>query len=150
MAVVLRAVFGYCFLVFMVRIVGRRPGKQMSPFEFVLVFFMGGITLTPLIGQDRSLTNALIAIVSIATVHSLIAWFKQILPAFGRVVDGTPLVLLEKGKWHTRTLHSTHIPQEDVMAMARQEGLKTLDDIEYAILERSGEISIIAAQRNAS
>lgn len=122
----------------------------MSPFEFVLVFFMGGVTLTPMIGRDSSLTNALIAIVSIATAHFGMAWLKQIYPPFGRLVDGTPLVLLEKGKWHIRTLRSVHIPQEDVMAMARQEGLKTLDEIDYAILERSGEISIIAAERKAS
>ncbi len=41
MAAALRAVFGYCFLILMVRIAGRRPGKQIVPFEFVLIFFYG-------------------------------------------------------------------------------------------------------------
>ncbi len=47
----LRGIFGYLFLVLMVRIAGRRPGKQMAPFEFVLIFFMGGLTLTPMVGD---------------------------------------------------------------------------------------------------
>lgn len=52
MAAILRAFFGHCFLVFVVRVVGRRPGKQLTPFEFVLVLFMGGLALTAMIGGD--------------------------------------------------------------------------------------------------
>lgn len=53
MAAVFRAIFGYCFLVFTIRIAGRRPGKQITPFEFLMVFFMGGITLTSMLADDR-------------------------------------------------------------------------------------------------
>lgn len=143
MGAVIRAVFGYCFLVFMVRIVGRRPGKQMTPFEFVLVFFIGGLTLTPMVADDRSISNALLTIMSIGVTHFLIAWLKLLSPAFGRIVDGTPLVLLEDGRWHTETLVKLGVQDDDVMAMARDQGLKTLDEIQYAFMERNGEISII-------
>jgi uncharacterized membrane protein YcaP (DUF421 family) len=149
MGAVFRAIFGYCFLILMIRIVGRRPGKQIAPFDFALVFFMGGLTLTPMVGADRSLTNALITIMTIAVTHFVIAWLKQISPGFGRVVDGTPLVLLEKGKWHIETLRKMRIPEGDVMGVARAQGLKTLADIDYAILERNGEISILPVQREA-
>jgi uncharacterized membrane protein YcaP (DUF421 family) len=140
---VLRGIFGYCFLIFIVRIVGRRPGKQLTPFEFILIFFMGGVTLTPMVGVDRSITNAVVTIMSIALTHFLIAWLRSRFPAFGRVVDGTPLVLLEKGKWHTQTLVKMRMTDDDVMAYARDQGLERLDQIEYAILERNGEISVI-------
>ena len=143
MGAIFRAVFGYCFLVLMVRIVGRRPGKQMTPFEFVLIFFMGGVTLTPMVGDDRSLSNALLTIMSIGITHCLIAWLKQVSPRFGRLVDGTPLVLLENAQWHTETMKRMAIQDDDVMAMARDQGLKTLDEIDYAFVERNGEISII-------
>jgi uncharacterized membrane protein YcaP (DUF421 family) len=127
----------------MVRIVGRRPGKQMTPFEFVLVFFMGGVTLTPMVGDDRSISNALLTIMTIGITHYLMAWLRQVSPRFGRIVDGTPLVLLERGRWHTETMKRKAIQDDDVMAMARDQGLKTLDQIDYAFLERNGEISIV-------
>jgi len=145
MAAIFRAAFGYCFLVFMVRIAGRRPGKQITPFEFVLIFFIGGVTLTPMVGNDRSLTNACCIITTIAVTHFVIAWLKQKFPAFGRIVDGTPLVLLAKGEWQVETMEKMRLQDDDVMAMARDQGLNTLDQIEYAILERNGEISIIKA-----
>lgn len=142
---VLRGAFGYCFLVLMVRAAGRRPGKQITPFEFVLIFFIGGVTLTPMVGDDRSLSNAFVIIITIAVTHFLIAWLKQKFPAFGRIVDGTPLVLLAKGEWQVETMKRMRLQDDDIMAMARDNGIERLDQIEYAILERNGEISIIKA-----
>jgi uncharacterized membrane protein YcaP (DUF421 family) len=136
----LRGIFGYCFLVLMVRVVGRRPGEQMTPFEYVLIFFMGGVTLTPMVGDDRSITNAFITIMSIALTHFVIAWLKQISPAFGRLVDGTPLVLYDKGKKYSETMRKMRVTDDDVMTAARDQGMSTLGEIEYAILERNGQI----------
>ena len=143
MASVYRAIFGYVFLVFMVRVVGRRPGKQMTPFEFVLIFFIGGLTLTFVVGDEASFSSALGQIMTIAIMHYIISWFRTKSSAFALLTDGTPLVLLEKGKWRTEAMRGMRIADDDVMAAARDKNIATLEDIEYAILERNGEISII-------
>ena len=145
MPAVLRALFGYCFLVLMVRVVGRRPGKQMTPMEFVLVFFSGGLTLTTVVADDKSITNALCQIMTISMAHVSIAWLKHVSPRFARVVDGTPLVLLQNGNWQVETMREMRIQDDDVMAAARDKGLERLDQIECAVLERNGEISIISS-----
>ncbi len=147
MTVILRAIAAYLFLVFIVRTVGRRPGKQMTPFEYVLIFFIGGLALTALVGDDHSITNALCAVMAVALTHLAIATLRQISPAFGRIVDGTPLVLLERGQWHTETMTKMRIHDDDVMAAARDKGMRGLEDIDYAILERNGEISVIGKSK---
>lgn len=129
------------------RIAGRRPGKQITPMDFVLIFFSGGLTLTTMVADDRSFTNALCQIVTVALTHFAISWFRQISPAFGRIVDGTPLVLLSKGKLQSETMRKMRVDEEDVMAMARDKEVKSLQEAKYAILERNGEISIIKASR---
>jgi uncharacterized membrane protein YcaP (DUF421 family) len=149
MAAVFRGVFGYCFLVFMVRVVGRRPGKQMTPFEYLFVFFTGGLTLTAMVGDDRSFTNALCLIMGVALAHYVVAWLRQASPGFARIADGTPVLLLEKGQWHEDTMRKTRIADDDVMAAARDRGVERLDQIEYAVLERNGEISIIEISQEA-
>ena len=143
MADVLRAIWGYCFLVLIVRTAGRRPGKQITPFEFVFVFFAGGVTLTALVGNDRSLINAVVIIITIALTHFVLAFARNRWPTLGRIIDGTPLVLLKNGEWDAVAMHRMRIHDDDVMAMARDKNLERLDQIEYAILERNGEISII-------
>jgi uncharacterized membrane protein YcaP (DUF421 family) len=142
MAGVFRAFFGYLFLVFIVRIVGRRPGKQLTPFEFVLIFFIGGLALTAIVGNDASFTNAICQIVTIAVAHWVITWLRRLSPRIARLFDGTPLILLEQGTWRALTMSKMGIQDDDVMALARDQGLKTLDQIKTAVLERNGEISV--------
>ncbi len=148
MSAIFRAVFSYLFLVFIIRTVGRRPGKQMTPFEYVLIFFIGGLALTALVGNDHSITNALCAVMSVALTHLIIATLRQKYPAFGRIVDGTPLILLEGGQWRPDTMRKMRIHDDDVMAAARDKGIRNLEQIEYAVLERNGEISVIGKSQS--
>lgn len=143
MAAVFRAFAGYLFLILIMRTAGRRPGKQMVPMEFVLIFFSGGLTLTMMVADDRSITNAFCQIMTIALTHYAIAFLRRHSPAFGRIVDGTPLLLLSKGQWQSETMRKMRIDEEDVLAMARDNELSSFEDVEYAFLERNGEISII-------
>ncbi len=142
-ASVLRALFGYFFLVFIVRIVGRRPGKQLTPFEFILIFFLGGLMLTAIVTNEASLTNAFCQIMAIAFAHYALVLARSRSDAVAKVLDGTPLILLEGGHWRVQTMRLMRLKDDDVMERARDQGLRELGEIETAVLERNGEISII-------
>src|SRR6201996_1006046 len=129
MAAVVRAFLGYFFLVAIVRIVGRRPGKQMTPFEFVLIFFIGGLSLTAMVGDEVSFTNAICQIITLGFAHYTLAWARTKSKRLARLVDGTPLILLEKKEWGVQTLRFQRINDDDVMASARDSGLKTLEQV---------------------
>lgn len=144
---VLRAAFGYLFLVFMVRIVGRRPGKQLTPFEFVLIFYLGGLSLTGIVGMEVSLTNAACQILTIGLCHYALSWLRLHSDLAVRILDGTPLFLLVNGKWRSRTLSNMRLQDDDVMAVARQQGIRDLSGIRTAILEVFGEISIVPQEK---
>jgi uncharacterized membrane protein YcaP (DUF421 family) len=148
MGAILRAAYGYLFLVFIVRVVGRRPGKQMTPFEFVLIFFIGGLMLTAMVGDDASVINAFTEIMTVAAMHFAVAWMRTKSDRFARLVDGTPLVLLEKGRAREDVLRNARIAYDDIMAAARDEGLNDLNAVDYAVLERNGEISIIPKKQS--
>jgi uncharacterized membrane protein YcaP (DUF421 family) len=149
MSAILRAAYGYLFLVFIVRVVGRRPGKQMTPFEFVLIFFIGGLMLTAMVGDDASVINAITEIMTVAVLHSAMAWMRTKSDRFARLVDGTPLVLQEKGGAREDVLRNAHIAYDDLMAAARDQGLNDLNAVDYAVLERNGEISIIPKKKQS-
>jgi uncharacterized membrane protein YcaP (DUF421 family) len=143
---ILRAIWGYCFLIFIGRIAGRRPGKQLTPFEYVLVFYLGGLTLTGMVGNELSLTSAVCQIMTVAGVHWVITAIRAGFPRIARILDGTPLTLLEGGYWRSQTMRLMGISEADVMAMARDQNARTLSGIHTATLERNGEISIIKQQ----
>ena len=143
MDTILRAVAGYLVLLIVVRVLKRRAGSQMTLFEFVLVFLMGGVIIASTVGKDRSVVNCTCAVVAVSLLHRLVAWGKSRYPRLGAIVDGTPLVLIRRGEWQDEVARGMSIRPEDVAAAARGRGITALTDIDYAILERNGAISII-------
>lgn len=145
---VLRALYGYFFLVLVVRIVGRRPGKQLTPFEFILIFFLGGLMLTAIVADESSLTNAFCQIIAVAFAHFCLAALRNRSERVAKILDGTPLILMEAGTWRAQTMRNMRVQDDDVMEKARDQGLKKLNEIETAVLERNGEISILPKKEN--
>lgn len=140
---ILRAAWGYLFLIFIARIVGRRPGRQLTPFEFVLIFYLGGLTLTGIVGKDMSFTNAVLQIMTIAGVHWIITELRARSPRLAKILDGTPLVLVNGGGWREHTMRLMRVTHEDVMTTARDQQVSSIEDIHTATLERNGEIAIL-------
>jgi uncharacterized membrane protein YcaP (DUF421 family) len=143
MYTLLHAILGYFFLTMMIRILARRPGAQMTPFEFVLVFLVGGVIILATVGDDRSITNCYGGVIAICLMHRLVNRLKQRSPRWADIIDGKPILLLQNGEWQTSSMKQAHVDDMDVMAAARGKGIRTLDQIKYAVLERNGGISII-------
>jgi uncharacterized membrane protein YcaP (DUF421 family) len=142
MGTILRATVAYWSLLFTLRVIGRRAVNQMTPFEFILLFLIGGMTIQAVVYDDRSLTNALLAVLTIAMNHVLVAWLKENSVTFRKLADGTPIIIVENGKWHRERMHRMRLQQQDVMSVARQGGVLRLDEIDTAVVERNGSISI--------
>lgn len=143
MSTILHAILGYCVLLLAVRILSRRPGGQLTLFEFVIVFLIGGVAIQATLGRDHSITNCATAILTIGLMHRLVAWLKERSPRFGAIVDGTPLVLIKDGEWQLEVMRGMRVDPEDVMAAARTKQIASVFAIKYAVLERNGTISII-------
>lgn len=143
MSTIVHAILGYFFLLLVVRVLSRRPGAQLTLFEFVIVFLIGGVIILATVGNDRSITNCATAILAVGMMHRLVSWIKSQSPRLGAVIDGTPLVLLKDGEWQTEVMRGMRLNAEDVMAVGRTKGLTSIYQIKYAILERNGAISII-------
>jgi uncharacterized membrane protein YcaP (DUF421 family) len=145
-SIVLRAAIGYLVLLFAVRLIGRRAFSMMAPFDLILLFLFGGIMIGAIVGDDHSFVGAVSAVFTIGLMHILVSWGKTRFPIFGKIVDGTPVVVYEFGRWHEKRMRALRLNQQDVMAAARQRGLKSLDQVRYAIAERDGKIAIVEAE----
>jgi uncharacterized membrane protein YcaP (DUF421 family) len=150
MLTIINAIAGYFFLTLIVRLLTRRPGAQMTMFEFVIVFLVGGVVILATVGADKSVTNCTMAILTVGLLHNMVAWTKARSPRFGAVIDGTPLVLLKDGVWVDEVMQGMKMAPEDIMAAARAKGIRSVFDVKYAILERNGTISIIRTKEDAA
>jgi uncharacterized membrane protein YcaP (DUF421 family) len=144
MSIVIRAAVGYLVLLLTVRVIGRRTASMMAPFDLALLFLVGGILIGAIIGEDHSFVGGISALFTIGLTHILVSWAKTRFPTVGRIVDGTPVVVYEHGRWHQDRMRKLRLTQQDVMAAVRQRGMERLEQVRFAIAERDGKIAIIA------
>jgi uncharacterized membrane protein YcaP (DUF421 family) len=142
MATIIHAVIGYFVLLLVVRILKRRAGAQMTMFEFVLILLIGGTIILSTVGNDRSVTNCTCAVTVVGFLHRFLAWAKSKSPLVGALLDGAPVVLIERGEWKRDNLRATSMVKGDIEAAARGMSILNVDDLDYAILERNGHISV--------
>lgn len=141
---VLRGAAVYVILLVVLRFSGRRTTAQMTPFDLVLLLIVAETTQQALLGDDFSITNAAVLIVTLFTIDIVLAHVKQWLPKVGLLIDGTPTVLVCDGKPDERALARSRVSLDDILVAAReQQGLERLDQIKFAILEAGSGISVI-------
>jgi uncharacterized membrane protein YcaP (DUF421 family) len=142
MATIIHAVAGYFILLLIVRVLKRRAGSQMTLFEFVLIFLLGGIIILSTVGNDRSVTNCTCAVIAVGLMHRTLSWAKGKSPRLGAILDGTPLVVIENGTLKSEVVNGMNLRREDIEAAGRTSSVASIDDIDFAILERNGRISV--------
>lgn len=144
MDIVLRSVVVYGVLLVLLRISGRRTLAEITAFDFVLLLIIGEATQQALLGEDFSVTNAVIAIVTLLLLDIVLSLAKQRFARFDKILAGMPTVIVENGRCLTARMARARVSEEDVLEAARRlQGIERIEQIKYAVLEISGGISII-------
>lgn len=141
---VLRALAMYVALMVLFKIAGRRSLAELTTFDFVLLMIIGEATQQALLGDDFSLTNAILVIITLIAIDVGFSLLKQRSSWVSRLIDGEPTIIVENGKLLHRRLRHARLVEADVMEAARSsQGIETIDQIKFAIIERNGKISVI-------
>jgi uncharacterized membrane protein YcaP (DUF421 family) len=144
MDVVLRAVAIYLLLLIIFRIAGKRALSQTTTFDLVLLLIISEAIQPALVRTDSSLTNAFLLVITLVGLDIALSLIKQRSHKVERLLDGVPLVIVEDGKPLQDRMDKARVDQDDVLTAARElQGLARMEQIKYAVLERSGGISII-------
>jgi uncharacterized membrane protein YcaP (DUF421 family) len=113
--------------------------SEMSAFDFVLLLIVAETTQQALLGDDFSVTNSMILIVTLFAVDVLFSIIKGWSPSVQRLLDGSPTVLISNGELDLRALGRPRVSLDEVLEAAREkQGLQQLDQIRFAVLEAKG------------
>jgi uncharacterized membrane protein YcaP (DUF421 family) len=143
MDIAIRAVVLYAFLVFLMRVIGRRELSSLSGLDLVLLIVLGDAIQQGLTQDDYSVTGALIAISTIAAVQSLTSYLSFRSGRFRTVVEGNPIVIVQDGKLIDRNLKRERMTADEVSEEMRQQAIATFDEVAWGIVESNGKISFI-------
>lgn len=145
---VIRGAVVYLALLVVFRLSGRRTLAETSSFDLVVLLIISETVQQAMVGEDRSLTAALLLVVTIVGLDVLLSLLRQRVRGLDAILEGRPAILIEDGRINDRRMRTARIDLEDVLAAARQgQGLDRLDQIRHAVLEANGSISIIPYRR---
>jgi len=148
MDAVLRAAAVYLVVFIIFKISGRRTLAEITTFDFVLLLIIGEATQQALLGDDFSVTNAALIIVTLVVIDIGLSLVKERSPKLARFIDGMPMIIVENGQVLKARLNKVRLAEEDLLEAARTtHGLERMDQIKYAILEKNGAISIIPKEK---
>jgi len=150
MDAVLRAAVVYLFLLLVFRIAGRRMLSQTTTFDLVLLLIIAEATQQGLLGNDFSVTNAFLVIITLIGIEIALAALKRRSARIEKWIDGVPSIIIDDGRPLKDRMEKARIDERDILTAARTGyGLERMDQIKYAVLERNGNISIIPKQSSA-
>jgi uncharacterized membrane protein YcaP (DUF421 family) len=141
---VVRAVVIYGVLLILFRFTGKRSLGQITTFDFILLLIISEAVQNGMVGENYSLTNALILVLTLIVIDVGLSLLKRRAPGVEKWLEGVPVVIVEHGRPLVDRMQKARVDESDVLSFARrQHGLERMEQIKYAVLERSGEISII-------
>ena len=143
MDIVLRALVLYAFVVFVMRVIGRRELSSMTPFDLVLLIILGDAIQQGLTQDDYSVTGAVLAVATIATLQVATSYVSYRSKRARRVLEGDPIVIVDHGDLVDANVARERMTLDDITEEARQQQIRSLDEVDWAILEANGSISFI-------
>jgi len=143
MDIVLRGIAVFFALFLLMRVIGKRELSKLEPFDLILLIILGDAVQQGLTQDDYSLTGALLAIGTIAVLQVAFSYLNFRFPRLRPLLNGEPIIVVQDGKAIERNLRRERLTLDDIAESARLQGIGSLEDVAWGVLETSGTISFI-------
>lgn len=140
--VIIRSFISFFALLILVRLMGKQQVAQLTFFDYIVGITIGSIAATMSVQVNENSFAALSGMVTWAVLAILLAVFGMHNTKFRRMVDGQATVVVKDGKILEDNLKKVRIPIEELMSELRTQGVFSMADVEYALFEPGGKISI--------
>ena len=145
---VLRAVVVYVVLLGMIRLSGKRTMGQFTPFDVLLIVLLGNAVQNALLGSDQSLVGGLLLAAVLISLNWTTGWLSARSRRAEKLVEGVPVVLARHGELFEQVLRKELVSRNDFDEALRQSGQLHLEDVDIAILETDGRISVVPKKKD--
>lgn len=142
-------VLAYFALVILLRISGKRTLSKYNAFDFVVTVAFGSTLATVLVNQSVSLAQGVAAFVVLLGMQFVITWVSVRSAPVRELVKGEPALLFHRGRFLDGAMRRERITREELLAAARSEGIASMEDVEAAVLETDGTVTVVRSEPDA-
>ncbi|HVC91482.1 MAG TPA: YetF domain-containing protein [Acidobacteriaceae bacterium] len=139
---ILRPMVVYFFLIFMLRIFGKRELAQLNPFDLIVLLSLSNVVQNALIGNDNSVTGGIVGAFSLLSINWLVVRFLYSSPKANRVVGGAEQVLIANGVVDHKALRQELLTEEELLAVVHRQGFRGFKSVKKCVLGPNGSFYI--------
>lgn len=142
-SITIKVICGLLALLLVVRLLGKKELSQITPFDLVYLLVLGGLLEESIYDDLVTVWEVLYAIALWATLIFIIELIVRRFDKLRTVIKGEPSIIIKDGELDVKALKKNKLESEQLRTMLRQQGLFSLQDVKYAVLEPSGQLSIL-------
>ena len=144
LSIVISSVAVYLFMVFAIRLFGKKELSQLSVTDLVFILLISNSVQNAMVGSNTTLWGGLVAASALFIVNFLLKQAIYRFPSLNKLIQGEAIMLVYKGNIKIENMHRTRITHEELMEAVREHGVNSISDVDLAILEVDGNISILS------
>lgn len=142
LVIFVRTILLYMLVLMVVKVMGKGELSKMSPFQLIVVFMIAELASIPIESPDVSLITGITAIFTLLFIQVLVSYLSLKSERIKNFFSGRPSILIDKGQINHKELNKLRITINDLMEQLRLGNASSLSDVEYAIMESNGDLSI--------
>lgn len=142
--IVLSSVAVYLFIIIAIRLFGKKELAQLSIIDLTFILLISNSVQNAMVGSDSSLAGGLVAASSLFLVNYLFKFLLYRFPKLSKVIQGADIMLIYKGQLNERNMAKARITREEIVEAVREHGVSEIREVDLAVLETDGNISIIS------
>lgn len=144
LSIVISSVAVYLFMIFAIRLFGKKELSQLSVIDLVFILLISNSVQNAMVGSNTTLWGGLVAASALFIVNFGMKQAIYRFPSLSKFIQGEAILLVYKGNMKIDNMHRTRITHEELMEAVREHGIDSIADVDLAILEVDGNISILS------
>lgn len=140
---VIRTLVVFFVVLVVFRLVGKKEVNQAVMTDLLMVILIAEIAGNAMIGQETSVLGCLTSAMTLVGSWYILNWFTARSEKATKFVEGTPTLMVAEGKMLTDNMKKENLSREELFAALRGQGIESLSDVRYAVMELDGKLSII-------
>lgn len=142
--IIFRSTVIYLFIVAALRLFGKKELAQLSVIDLVFILLISNSVQNAMVGPDSKLTSGIIAATTLFVINTLFKYFLFRSRGLNKFVQGKPVMLIHKGNIIEENLRKERLTLDELQAAVREHGVETISEVDLAVLEVDGNISILS------
>ena len=148
LSIIVKTLVLYFFIVVVYRVMGKKEVGKLSIIDLIVSILIAELAAISIEEADRSIFTSIIPIVVLVVIQISISFISLKSVSLRKLIDGNPIVIIKDGKLNFKDMTKLRYTIDDLIAQLREQGIKSIEEVNYAVLENNGKLSVFETSKD--